>query len=69
MSYLFVFQLFSSILGISPKLFLPYFLKNVDDVQSTTSNSAQNGGAYCGSAFGGKCMVSKAKLVVYAFAV
>ena len=52
MSYLFVFQLFSSILGISPKSFLRYFLKNADDVQSTTSSRAQNGGTYCASAVG-----------------
>ena len=31
------------------------------DVQLTTSSRGQDGGAYCGAAFGGKCMVSKAK--------
>ena len=48
-----------------------YFLKvkNPEDVQFTTSSRRLDGGAYCGALVGGKCMVSKAKLVLYAFAV
>ena len=38
-------------------------------IQPSTSSHGQDGGAYCGAAFGGKCMQSKAKLVVYAFAM
>ena len=38
-------------------------------VQFTTSSRRLDGGAYCGAPVGGKCMVSKAKLVLYAFAV
>ena len=38
-------------------------------VQLTTSSRRLDGGAYCGAPVGGKCMVSKAKLVLYAFAV
>ena len=38
-------------------------------LQPTTSSHGQDGGAYCGAAVGGKCMVSTAKLVVFAFAV
>ena len=33
-------------------------------VQPATTSRAQDGGAYCGAAVGGKCMVSKAKLVI-----
>ena len=39
------------------------------EAQSTTSCRAQDGGAHCGAAVGGKGMVSKAKLVVYGFGV
>ena len=39
------------------------------DIQLTTSSRRLDGGAYCGAPVGGKCMVSKAKLVLYAFAV
>ena len=39
------------------------------EVQFTTSSRRLDGGAYCGAPVGGKCMVSKAKLVLYAFAV
>ena len=28
-------------------------------IQATTSSRGQDGGAYCGAAVGGKCMVSK----------
>ena len=38
-------------------------------LQFTTSSRRLDGGAYCGAPVGGKCMVSKAKLVLYAFAV
>ena len=38
-------------------------------VQFTTSSRRLDGGAYCGAPVGGKCMVSKAKLVLFAFAV
>ena len=38
-------------------------------IQFTTSSRRLDGGAYCGASVGGKCMVSKAKLVLYAFAV
>ena len=38
-------------------------------IQFTTSSRRLDGGAYCGAPVGGKCMVSKAKLVLYAFAV
>ena len=38
-------------------------------IQLTTSSCRQNGGAYCGAAVGGKCMVSKAKFVIYEFAM
>ena len=38
-------------------------------VQFTTSSRRLDGGAYCVAPVGGKCMVSKAKLVLYAFAV
>ena len=38
-------------------------------IQLTTSSRRQNGGAYCGAVVGGKCMVSKAKLVIYVFAM
>ena len=43
--------------------------KNLDHIQFTTSSRRLDGGAYCGAPVGGKCMVSKAKLVLYAFAV
>ena len=39
------------------------------EIQFTTSSRRLDGGAYCGAPVGGKCMVSKAKLVLYAFAV
>ena len=35
----------------------------------TTSSRRLDGVAYCGAPVGGKCMVSKAKLVLYALAV
>ena len=38
-------------------------------LQFTTSSRRLDGGAYCGAPVGGKCMVPKAKLVLYAFAV
>ena len=38
-------------------------------IQPSTSSHGQDGGAYCRAAVGGKCMQSKAKLVVYAFAM
>ena len=38
-------------------------------LQLAMSSRRQNGGAYCGAAVGGKCMVSKAKLVIYEFAM
>ena len=38
-------------------------------LQFTTSSRRLDGGAYCGAPVGGKCMVSKVKLVLYAFAV
>ena len=38
-------------------------------VHLTTSSHRQDGGAYCEAADGGKCMASKGKLVLYAFAV
>ena len=38
-------------------------------IQLTMSSRRLDGGAYCGAPVGGKCMVSKAKLVLYAFAV
>ena len=38
-------------------------------IQFTTSSRRLDGGAYCGAPVGGKCTVSKAKLVLYAFAV
>ena len=54
---------------------LMYLVQNVvvdvgvQQVQFTTSSRRLDGGAYCGAPVGGKCMVSKAKLVLYAFAV
>ena len=36
------------------------------NIQPTTSSHAQDGGAFCGAAVGGKCMVSKTRLVLYA---
>ena len=44
-------------------------MENVWMIQFTTSSRRLDGGAYCGAPVGGKCMVSKAKLVLYAFAV
>ena len=44
-------------------------LKLLELVQFTTSSRRLDGGAYCEAPVGGKCMVSKAKLVLYAFAV
>ena len=41
----------------------------VNCLQLTTSSRRQDGGAYCEAALGGKCMASKGKLVLYAFAV
>ena len=38
-------------------------------IQFTTSSRRLDGGANCGAPVGGKCLVSKAKLVLYAFAV
>ena len=53
--------------------FLLYYLwsilKTAVLVQLTTSSRRLDGGAYCGARVGGKCMVSKAKMVLYAFAV
>ena len=43
--------------------------ENLKLLQFTTSSRRLDGGAYCGAPVGGKCMVSKAKLVLYAFAV
>ena len=40
-----------------------------DQLQFTTFSRRLDGGAYCGASVGGKCMVSKAMLVLYAFAV
>ena len=48
-------------------LMIKLFFKNV--IQFATSSRRLDGGAYCGAPVGGKCMVSKAKLVLYAFAV
>ena len=45
------------------------FYSSGTDIQFTTSSRRLDGGAYCGAPVGGKCMVSKAKLVLYAFAV
>ena len=38
-------------------------------IQLTTSSHRQDGGAYCVAPVGGKYMVSKAKFVLFAFAV
>ena len=38
-------------------------------IQLTTSGRRQDGGAHCGAAVGGKCMVSQVKLVIYEFAI
>ena len=46
-----------------------FFFVKVNLIQFTTSSRRLDGGAYCGAPVGGKCMVSKAKLVLYAFAV
>ena len=43
--------------------------KNTLYLQLTTSSHRQNWGAYCGAVVGGKCMVSKAKFVIYEFAM
>ena len=47
--------------------FVPFSLYVV--LQFTTSSRRLDGGAYCGASVGGKYMVSKAKLILYAFAV
>ena len=38
-------------------------------IQSTTSSHRQDGGPYCEATVGGKCMVSKEELFLFAFAV
>ena len=38
------------------------FALTYNQISKTTSSRREDGGAYCGAAFGGKCMVSKAKL-------
>ena len=46
-----------------------HLVKGKKYIQFTTSSPRLDGGAYCGAPVGGKWMVSKAKLVLYAFAV
>ena len=51
------------------RLYVTFDSATRDNIQFTTSSRRLDGGAYCGAPVGGKCMVSKAKLVLYAFAV
>ena len=55
--------------GFPSTSLIEHFSDDPYSIQFTTSSRRLDGGAYCGAPVGGKCMVSKAKLVLYAFAV
>ena len=54
---------------ISPRRVVTVIFDIHINLQFTTSSRRLDGGASCVASVGGKCMVSKAKLVLYAFAV